>query len=49
MREREGMYYVYKLENADGEVKEKYVDFLIDVVETYLKFGKMMKMWRYSA
>ena len=37
LRERKGRYYVYKLENVNGEVKERYVGSLIDVVETYLK------------
>ncbi len=37
LRERKGRYYVYKLETVNGEVKERYVGPLIDVVETYLK------------
>ncbi|MFP3202218.1 MAG: putative integrase [Sulfolobus sp.] len=37
LRERKGRYYVYKLENVNGETKERYVGPLIDVVETYLK------------
>jgi ORF D-335-like protein. len=37
LRERKGRYYVYKLENVNGEVKERYVGSLIDVVETYEK------------
>jgi len=41
LREREGRYYVYKLENVKGEVKERYVCHLTDVAETYekLKLG----------
>ena len=41
LRERKGRYYVYKLENVNGEVKERYVGPLTDVVETYekLKLG----------
>ena len=41
LRERKGRYYVYKLENVNGEVKERYVGPLADVVETYekLKLG----------
>ena len=37
LRERKGRYYVYKLENVNGEVKERYVGPLTDVVETYEK------------
>ena len=37
LRERKGRYYVYKLEGANGDVRETYVGPLIDVVETYLK------------
>ena len=37
LRERKGRYYVYKLENVNGETKERYVGSLIDVVESYLK------------
>jgi len=37
LRERKGRYYVYKLENVNGEIKERYVGSLIDVVESYLK------------
>ena len=37
LRERKGRYYVYKLETINGEIKERYVGSLIDVVETYLK------------
>ena len=37
LRERKGRYYVYKLENVNGEVKEHYVGSLIDVVESYEK------------
>ncbi|BAB65320.1 hypothetical protein STK_03425 [Sulfurisphaera tokodaii str. 7] len=37
LRERKGRYYVYKLETINGEVKERYVAPLIDVVETYIK------------
>jgi hypothetical protein len=37
LRERKGRYYVYKLENVNGEVKERYVGPLADVVETYEK------------
>ena len=37
LRERKGRYYVYKLETVNGEVKERYVDPLTDVVETYEK------------
>ena len=37
LRERKGRYYVYKLENVNGETKERYVGPLADVVETYLK------------
>jgi len=37
MRERKGRYYVYRLENVNGEVKERYVGSLIDVVESYEK------------
>ena len=37
LRERKGRYYVYKLETVNGEVKERYVGPLIDVVETYEK------------
>ena len=40
LRERKGRYYVYKLENVNGEIKERYVGPLIDVVETYLKLEK---------
>ena len=36
LRERKGRYYVYKLETINGEIKERYVGPLIDVVETYL-------------
>jgi len=34
---KERAYYVYKLENVNGDVRERYVGPLIDVVETYLK------------
>ncbi|AAK40627.1 Integrase, probable (fragment) [Saccharolobus solfataricus P2] len=37
IRERKGRYYVYKLEYENGNVKETYVDPLVDVVETYEK------------
>ena len=37
LRERKGRYYVYKLETINGEIKERYVGSLIDVVESYLK------------
>ena len=37
LRERKGRYYVYKLEAINGEVKERYVGPLTDVVETYEK------------
>gem|GEM_PF-26296 len=37
LRERKGRYYVYKLENVNGEVKERYVGPLTNVVETYEK------------
>ena len=40
LRERKGRYYVYKLETVNGEIKERYVGPLIDVVETYLKLEK---------
>jgi len=37
LRERKGRYYVYKLEGANGDVRETYVGPLTDVVETYIK------------
>ncbi|ACP38611.1 ORF D-335 domain protein [Sulfolobus islandicus M.14.25] len=37
LRERKGRYYVYKLETINGEIKERYVGPLTDVVETYIK------------
>ncbi|MBB5253136.1 putative integrase [Sulfurisphaera ohwakuensis] len=37
LRERKGQYYVYKLETINGEIKERYIGPLADVVETYLK------------
>ncbi|BAB65291.1 putative integrase [Sulfurisphaera tokodaii] len=37
LRERKGRYYAYKLETINGEVKERYVGSLVDVVESYLK------------
>ncbi len=37
LRERKGRYYVYKLETINGEIKERYVGPLTDVVESYLK------------
>ena len=37
LRERKGRYYVYKLEGTNGDVRERYVGPLIDVVETCLK------------
>ena len=37
LRERKGRYYVYKLETINGEIKERYVGPLTDVVETYEK------------
>ncbi len=37
LTEKERAYYVYKLENVDGDVRETYVGPLTDVVETYLK------------
>ncbi|WCM38546.1 hypothetical protein GO599_00730 [Sulfolobus islandicus] len=37
LRERKGRYYVYKLETINGEVKERYVGPLADVVKTYIK------------
>ncbi len=37
IRQIKGRYYVYKIENVDGEAKERYVGSLADVVETYLK------------
>ncbi|QIW25296.1 hypothetical protein EWF20_02625 [Sulfolobus sp. S-194] len=37
IRERKGRYYVYKLENVSGEIKETYMGPLIDFVDTYLK------------
>ncbi|BFH73377.1 hypothetical protein SJAV_13210 [Sulfurisphaera javensis] len=37
IRERKGRYYVYKLETLNGEVKERYVGPLDDVVKTYVK------------
>ncbi|WP_409348567.1 putative integrase [Saccharolobus islandicus] len=37
LRERKGRYYVYKLETINGEIKERYVGPLADVVESYLK------------
>ena len=37
LRERKGRYYVYKLETVNGEVKERYIGPLTDVVETYEK------------
>ncbi|MDT7901932.1 MAG: putative integrase [Acidianus sp.] len=51
LRERKGRYYVYKLENVNGETKERYVGPLTDVVETYekLKSGGIRGiplMWR---
>jgi ORF D-335-like protein. len=40
LRERKGRYYVYKLENVNGEVKERYVGPLADVVENLRKIEK---------
>ncbi len=37
IRPIKGRYYVYKLENINGETRERYVGPLVDVVETYLK------------
>ena len=37
LRERKGRYYVYESENVNGETKERYVDPITDVVETYEK------------
>ena len=44
LRERKGRYYVYKLENVNSEVKERYVGSLIDVVESYEKM-KLGVLW----
>ena len=41
LRERKGRYYVYKLEAINGEVKERYVGPLADVVESYLKMKEI--------
>ena len=45
MRERKGRYYVYRLENVNGEVKERYVGSSIDVVESYEKMK--LGVWGY--
>ncbi|ACR41945.1 ORF D-335 domain protein [Sulfolobus islandicus M.16.4] len=39
LRERKGRYYVYKLETINGEIKERYVGPLTDVVEFYIRSG----------
>ncbi|WP_232515985.1 putative integrase [Sulfuracidifex tepidarius] len=40
LRERKDRYYVYKLEYEGGNVKERYIGPLTDVVETYEKLKK---------
>ncbi len=37
IRPIKGRYYVYKRENVNGEVKERYVGSLSGVIESYLK------------
>lgn len=39
IREIKGRYYVYKLETANGDVKERYVGPLDKVVEFYINYG----------
>ncbi|BFH73381.1 putative integrase [Sulfurisphaera javensis] len=37
IRERKGRYYVYILENVNGEIKERYVGPLDKVVKSYIE------------
>ncbi|BFH72176.1 hypothetical protein SJAV_01200 [Sulfurisphaera javensis] len=43
IRERKGRYYVYKLENVNGEIRETYVGPLDKVVEAYEKLKMKVK------